>query len=192
MIGAAVLAAGRSTRFGANKLLQPLNGKPIVRRVVEAVLASRLEPVVVVTGHESERIKSVLATLPVTFADNPDYSTGLSSSLKRAVKALPDTCDGVMVILGDMPFVTQSLIDRLADCFAPGAGRGICVPVYRGQRGHPVVWARRFFPEILALEGDVGAKALMAQHQECVYELAVEDDGIHIDIDTKDDLTRHE
>ncbi len=189
MIAAIVLAAGRSTRFGANKLLQPLAGKAVLRHAVEAALGSQADPVIVVTGNESAVVKAVLAGLPVIFVDNPDFSTGLSSSLKCGVRNLPAGCEGVLVLLGDMPFVGPPIIDRLIGAFAPE--RAICVPVHRGRRGHPVLWARRFFAGLLALEGDAGAKQLMALHRDLVYELEVDDDAIHIDIDTKEDFMRH-
>lgn len=191
MIAAIVLAAGISSRFGANKLLQPLAGKAIIRHAVEAVLASQVDVVRVVTGSESDRVKAALAGQAVTFVDNPNFSTGLSSSLILGVKSVPENCDGALVVLGDMPFVPPLLIDRLVTSFAPTTGRAICVPVYRGRRGHPVLWARRFFAEILTLEGDTGAKQLMALHRDLVYELEVDDGAIHIDIDTTEDLKRH-
>ncbi|MDR3527964.1 MAG: nucleotidyltransferase family protein [Rhizomicrobium sp.] len=189
MIAAIVLAAGRSSRFGANKLLQPLDGKAIVRHAVEAVLASKVEAVLVVTGNESELVKAALARLPVTFADNPDFSTGLSSSLICGVRCLPPSCKAALIALGDMPFVTPAAINRLVDSFAHG--RAICVPVCAGRRGNPVLWGRRFFAEMLALGGDKGAKQLMALYSDLVYEVEVEDEAIHRDIDTPEDLSRH-
>jgi len=188
VIVAIILAAGRSTRFGANKLLHEIAGKTIIRQTVEAVLASKVEAVHVVTGNQGDLIRATLANLPIEFVDNPDFSTGLSSSLRRGVKSLPAGCSGGLVVLGDMPFVPSALIDRLIDSFAPQDGRAIGVPVCGGRRGHPVLWAQRFFPEMLMLEGDKGAKQLMASYKDCVYELAVEDDAIHRDIDTKEDL----
>lgn len=191
MIAAIVLAAGRSTRFGANKLLQPLGGKPIIRHTVEAIVASKVDAVRVVTGNDADLVKAALADLPITFVDNLDFSTGLSASLICGVKSLPMNCDGAVVVLGDMPFLRPGVVDGLIDSFAPEVGRAICVPVYQGRRGLPVLWARRFFPEILQLKGDAGAKQLMALHGDLVYELEVGDDGIHIDIDTPEDLNRH-
>jgi molybdenum cofactor cytidylyltransferase len=191
MITAIVLAAGCSTRFGANKLLQPQQGKAIIRKSVEAILASKVDAVCVVTGSASDLIKTALAGMPITFADNPDFSSGLSSSLKCGVKSLSVDCDGALIVLGDMPFIAPGIIDRLLASFAPEAGRAICVPVYQARRGHPVLWGKRFFPELLTLEGDQGAKQLMALHSDLVYELEVDDDAIHIDIDTKDDFNRH-
>ena len=190
-IAAVVLAAGLSSRMGTNKLLIQLAGKPLVRHSVEAAVASRAQSVIVVTGNNREEVEAALREINVKFVNNPEFSEGLSSSLKCGLKALPTECDGAMVLLGDMPFVTPALIDRLIAAFAPGLGRAICVPVAKGRRGNPVLWASRFFPEMLALEGDGGAKPLLARHRDLVCELEAADDGSLIDIDTPEALTAY-
>jgi len=106
------------------------------------------------------------------------------------IAALPADIDGAVICLGDMPRVTAALIDRLIDAFDPDAGRAICVPVYRGKRGNPVLWAARFFPEIDRLTGDVGARHLVAAHDSAVFEDACDDDGVLIDVDTPEILAR--
>ena len=189
-IAALVLAAGQSRRMGGtNKLLAAIDGVAMVKRAVDAALASRAEPVVVVTGHEPERIRRALAGLEVGFAHNPDYAAGLSASLKRGLAALPKGGDGVVVCLGDMPRVSAAQIDRLIAAFDPLEGRAICVPTVRGKRGNPVLWAGRFIPEMLELEGDVGAKHLIGQYPELVCEVAMTGDGPLLDIDTPAALT---
>jgi CTP:molybdopterin cytidylyltransferase MocA/NifU-like protein involved in Fe-S cluster formation len=191
-IGAVVLAAGLSARMGANKLLTPLWGKPVVRHAVEAAAASRAAPVVVVTGNNAEDVKAALTGLPVSFIENKEYTKGLSTSLKCGLRALPDDCDGAVILLGDMPLVAPSLIDGLIAAFDPSQGRAIVVPVRGGRRGNPVLWAKCFFPEMLALEGDMGAKGLMALHRGLVFELEAADDGPLIDIDAPDALAAYE
>jgi molybdenum cofactor cytidylyltransferase len=195
-IGAVVLAAGLSLRMGANKLLIPLGGKPLVRHAVEAAVASRATPVIVVIGNFGEEIQKTLCDLDVQFINNPDFSAGLSTSLKCGLRSLPGDCAGAAILLADMPRVTPMLIDALIAAFAPERGRAICVPVANGRRGNPVLWARRFFPEILALEGDSGAKALLDAHWDLVWELPATDDGPLFDIDTPEALAayinRHE
>ena len=189
-IAALVLAAGQSRRMGGtNKLLAAIDGVAMVRRAVDAALASRAEPVVVVTGHEPDRIRRALAGLEIDFAHNPDYAAGLSASLKRGLAALPKGGDGVVVCLGDMPRVSAAQIDRLIAAFDPLEGRAICVPTVRGKRGNPVLWASRFIPEMLELEGDVGAKHLIGQYPELVCEVAMTGDGPLLDIDTPAALT---
>ncbi|MBV9522677.1 MAG: molybdopterin-binding/glycosyltransferase family 2 protein, partial [Alphaproteobacteria bacterium] len=113
-IAGLVLAAGRSTRMGGpNKLLEEINGRPLVRIAAEQLLASHAKPVIVVTGHQRERLERALAGLPVRFVHNDDFAEGLSTSLKAGIKAVPAEVDGAIVTLGDMPQVSAKLIDRL-------------------------------------------------------------------------------
>jgi len=186
---ALVLAAGRSTRMGGpNKLLAEIGGKPLVRFVAEQALASRAAPVLVVTGHERAKVEAALAGLRVRFVHNPDYAAGLSTSLKAGLAALPAEADGAIVCLGDMPQVTAGLIDRMLDAFDPARGAFVVVPIIEGKRGNPVVWSRRFFPDLMALEGDVGARHLIAAHADAVAEVPVEDSAALTDVDTPDAL----
>ncbi|MDE0390519.1 MAG: NTP transferase domain-containing protein, partial [Rhodospirillales bacterium] len=188
-IAALVLAAGQSRRMGAlNKLLIEVDGEPMVRRVAAAALASRAAPVLVVTGHEAERVRAALDGLDVTFAHNPDYAEGMSSSLQRGVEALDPALDGAVVCLGDMPRTSSALIDRLIAGFNPLEGRAIGVPTYRGKRGNPVLWAARHFGEIRSLSGDVGARHLIGDHADAVYEVESPDHSVTIDVDTPEAL----
>jgi len=193
-IAALVLAAGLSSRMkmARSKLLQPVAGKPMIRHAVEAALASAANPVIVVTGNDKIGITGALDGLPVMIYENPDFSMGLSSSLKRGLKAVPEDCDGALVLLGDMPGVTAELIDRLIAAFDPSENRSICVPTHAGIRGNPVLWARAFFPEMLGLEGDSGARALLACHPGQVCEIEAGDDGPLTDIDTSEALAAYE
>ena len=188
-IAGLVLAAGRSTRMGGpNKLLEEINGKPLVRIVAEHALASRAKPVIVVTGHQRERVEHALAGLPVTFAHNPDFADGLSTSLKAGIKAVPADADGAIVTLGDMPQVSATLIDRLIAAFDPERGALVVIPTIEGKRGNPVLWARRFFSDLLAVEGDVGARHLISGYAEAVTEVPVEDASALTDVDTPEAL----
>jgi molybdenum cofactor cytidylyltransferase len=190
-IAALVLAAGQSRRMGrTNKLLAEVDGVPMVARVSRAVAESKSEPVVVVLGHEAERVRDCLGDLDVIFVDNPDYTEGLSTSLAAGLAALPGDVDGVVVCLGDMPRVRPGEIDRLISGFDLDEGRAICVPTHRGKRGNPVLWARRFFSEMAELRGDVGARHLIGEYAELVVEIEMEDDGVLVDVDTPDALTR--
>lgn len=191
-IAAVVLAAGLSSRMPENKLLAPLAGKPVLRHVVEAAMASRASPVVVVTGYAAAEVKAALTGLDVEFIENADYAKGLSESLKCGVKNVPPDCAGVVVLLGDMPLVTAGLIDGLIGSFEPAKGREICAPVHKGRRGNPVLWGRRFFPELLALTGDKGARRLIDLHADALSTLEVGDDASLVDIDTAEDLQRHQ
>jgi len=190
-IGAIVLAAGLSSRMGSNKLLAAVDGKPLVRHAAEAAGESAADPVVVVTGNAGDAVASTLHDLPLSTVKNPDFAKGLSTSLKSGLNALPDDCDGVVVLLGDMPDVSAALIDKLIAAFDPAEERTICVATRHGKRGNPVLWARRFFPEMLAIEGDVGAKHLMAQYGVLVCEVEAENDGPLTDIDTPEALAAY-
>ncbi len=189
-IGAIVLAAGQARRMGAiNKLMAEVDGVPMVVRAVVAALASRADPVVVVTGHEPERVRMALRGRRVLFAHNPSFAQGLSTSLGAGVAALPAGSDGVVVCLGDMPRVTAAHIDRLIAAFDPFEGRAICVPTWRGKRGNPALFARRFFAEMSELKGDVGAKHLIGDYEDLVAEVVMVDDGVMVDIDSPQALT---
>ena len=160
-IACIVLAAGRSSRMGPrNKLLEELGGRPIVRRTVEAALASRCRPVVVVTGHQAEAVEAALAGLESTIVHNPDFADGHGKLAEgRASPRCPTGLDGAIVALGDMPEVGPAHLDRMIAAFEPKEGRSIIVPVHEGRRGNPVLWSAELFPAMAALSGDVGARA---------------------------------
>jgi molybdenum cofactor cytidylyltransferase len=184
-VAAVILAAGRSTRMGGpNKLLAELGGKALVRIVTEQALASKAKDVIVVTGHQAEQVEKALQGLKVKFVRNPDFASGLASSVKTGIAAAPENADGAVVCLGDMPLIDAHLIDRLIEAFAPDRGNLIAVPVSDGRRGNPVLWSRRFFGELMTLDGDIGARHLIAKHGEAVAEVPVEGHGAFLDIDT--------
>jgi molybdenum cofactor cytidylyltransferase len=188
-IAAIILAAGRSTRMGGpNKLLAELGGKPLVRIVTEQVLASQASSVTVVTGHQAAEVEKALAGLKVKFVRNPDFIAGLASSVKTGIAAVPENADAALVCLGDMPQIDVRLIDRLIEAFAPDRGNLIAVPVSDNRRGNPVLWSRRFFDELMMLDGDIGARHLIARHAEAVAEVPVEGHGAFLDIDTPEAL----
>lgn len=187
-VAAVVLAAGRSRRMGgSNKLLADFAGKPLVRHAVEAALASRASPVIVVTGHMEPEIRAVLDGLDVRFVQNTDYAEGLSTSMRAGIAALPGECDGALFCLGDMPGITTALIDRLIDAFAPEKGRLIVVPTFEGKRGNPVLFSTRFRDAMSRIEGDVGARHLIGANAESVVEVAA-DMAALIDVDTPQTL----
>jgi len=187
---AVVLAAGRSRRMAPlNKLLVPdSKGVPMIARVVDTVLASRAKPVIVVTGHERERLEEALAGRPVLLAHAEDYAEGLSASLKAGLRAVPPEAEGIMVCLGDMPLVSAQILDRLIGAFDPEEGRAIVQPTYRGKQGNPMLWSREFLAEMLEITGDVGARHLAAQHADRLVEVEMADDAVLRDFDTTDAL----
>ncbi len=192
-IAAVVLAAGQSRRMGkVNKLLAEVDGKPMVAHVVESLQASQARPLAVVTGHDYAAVEAALPPsrkgAGFTLAHNPDYASGLSSSLRRGLAALPEDIDGVLVCLGDMPRISPAIVNRLIAAFNPLEGRAICVPTWQGKRGNPVLFAKRFFPEMQDIAGDTGARALIGEHAEVVCEVPIDDDAVLLDIDTPEAL----
>ncbi len=189
-VASLVLAAGQSRRMGPlNKLLAEIEGTPMVVRVVDAALESQAAPVLVVLGHEADKVRAALAGRDVRFAENPEFAEGLSTSLRHGVGALPDGIDGALVLLGDMPAIRPHHLDRLIAAFDPAEGRSICVPTTNGKRGNPVLWGAAYFHQLQEVAGDVGARHLIGEHAEDVCEVAIGDEAIFTDIDTPDALT---
>jgi molybdenum cofactor cytidylyltransferase len=189
-VAALVLAAGRSTRMGHNKLLAPVAGKPMVRHVAEAALASRARPVVAVTGHEAERVAQALDGLDCRLVHNGDYASGLGSSLGAGLRALPPEIDGAVICLGDMPGIAGRYIDALIEAFSPDAGRHVCVPVHGGRRGNPVLVGAALFGELMDLAGDRGARDIVATRPELVAEVPIDSAAVLEDVDSPEDLDR--
>jgi len=180
-IGAVVLAAGLSRRAGTvNKLLSPVNGKAMVRGVVDMLSALPIDPVVVVTGFEAPEIEESLSGCPVIFAHNASFAAGMGGSIGCGVAAMPDNVDGVLICLGDMPHVKASTIRKLIGVFED---KEICVPVKDGRQGNPVLFSRAFFPALKSIKGDKGGKSLIQDMHENVGLVAVDDAGIFIDHD---------
>jgi len=190
-IAAIVMAAGRSRRMAPhNKLLvTDQAGKPMIARVVDNVLSSNARPILVVTGHQAEQVEHALAGRPVRYVHAVDYGQGLAESLKAGIAAVPPECAGAIVCLGDMPLVTGRMIDRLLSMYDPDEGRMIVLPTFRGKQGNPMIWDRKFFPEILAITGDSGARFLVGKHAEKVAEVEMADDAVLRDFDTTESLS---
>ena len=189
---AVVLAAGRGTRMaGQNKLLAEIGGKPIVRRSVEAALASRASRVLVVTGHDDASVRDALRGLDVVTVHNPDYAEGLSTSLRKGIANVPAEMAAALIVLGDMPFVTPQLIDALSAAQEENPDALIVVPVYGGKRGKPVLWHRSLFAELQGIEGDKGARDLFSRYGRNLAELPTSDEAVLIDIDTSEALKRY-
>jgi len=190
-VGALILAAGSSRRMGAeNKLLADIGGKPMISHIANAVAGADVAGVTVVTGHEADLVKAALGDvgLEADCVHNPDYGDGLSTSLRAGVAALSDDLDGVVICLGDMPLVSSDDINKLIRAFDPIEGRAICVPVSGRKRGNPVLWAKSFLAEMAAVSGDVGARHILEQHADQVFEVPVTGEGVLMDIDTPERL----
>jgi molybdenum cofactor cytidylyltransferase len=187
-IAALLLAAGKSSRMGSNKMLAEIDGRPMVARTAQRLLSSRARPIIAVLGNMADAVGEALGKLPVERVLNPDFADGLSTSLKRGLAALPADIDGVIVCLGDMPLIAGRDLDRLIAAFNPLEGSAIVVPTRRGKRGNPILWSRQFFAEMMALSGDSGARRLIDEHANLVAEVEMDNDSVLIDIDTPDAL----
>ncbi len=182
MISAVLLAAGESKRMGQPKQLLPLGNKTLVEHALDNLLASRVGEVILVTGNQAENVVKKVGTRPVKVILNPDYRQGMSTSLKQGMTSIDKDAAAVMVVLADQPFIDAALINRLIDEFTRRS-KGIIVPVFKGKRGHPIIFAIKYRNELLELQGDAGAKSLLERHPGDVLEVPVASEHIHVDID---------
>ena len=190
-VAALVLAAGQSRRMGSvNKLLAAVDGAPMLARVVTEALDSSACAVHVVTGHERSSVEAVLAGRDVSLVHNSSFERGISTSIAAGLSSLPADVEGALICLGDMPAVSAEVLERIIAAFEPDQGAEVCVPTYRGKRGNPVLWSRRFFAEICRIRGDAGARHLIGEHSESVREVPIDDASILLDVDSPEALAR--
>ena len=172
---------------GSNKLLQAVDGVPMVLRAVNAALASKAASVTVVLGHEAEKVEALLAGRRVNLVHNPDFTQGMSTSLRSGIQALPGEAEAAVVLLADMPRISAMQVDRLIDAF-DSKQPAIVVPQRNGKRGNPILWPREFFAAMQAVSGDKGARGLLEEHPQRIHSIEMDDDAIHADVDTPEDL----
>jgi molybdenum cofactor cytidylyltransferase len=168
LIAAVLLAAGQSTRFGRQKLLEPWRGEPLVRKTARCFLEAGLRPLVVVVSADP-RLADALTGLALTTVENAHPEQGISSSIAIGLRALPEAADAALIGVGDQPYLTVDAIEQLLKAFSPGR---IVVPRWGDHRGNPPVFDRRFFPELLALDGDHGGQRVIMAHADAVTEVA--------------------
>ena len=187
-VAAVLLAAGRSTRMGANnKLLARFGGVPLVRRTARETIASGAAPVVVVLGHQAELVRSALDGLDLAVTENPDFASGLSGSLKTGIGRLPPEIDGALIVLADMPEVSASDLKRMIDAFARHHGGAIVRATHDGKRGNPVLLPRALFAEVERLTGDTGARHIVEASDLDTVEVEL-GRAASVDVDTPDAL----
>ncbi|MBO9127766.1 nucleotidyltransferase family protein [Rhizobium sp. 16-488-2a] len=183
-----VLAAGRSTRMGNfNKLFSKFGGVPLVRLSTTQGIATRQGSVIVVTGHMAAEVRNALTGLPVEFAHNSDYASGLSSSIRAALHAVPENCRGMLIHLADMPLVTEGHLTSLMDAFASSGGVAVVRATAFGAPGNPVVLPRSLFPALLTLDGDRGARHIISASGIPVIDVEI-GRAASVDVDTPEAL----
>jgi len=182
-----ILAAGQSLRMGkANKLLTKLDGKSFVRRVADSAIAADLDEIIVVTGHERKRIEEDLSGLSLGFTHNKNFADGLSTSLTAGIETLGAHIDAALILLADMPFVTEDIIRKIVTFYDSDHEERIIIPSCKGQRGNPVLWPKCYFGELVTLRGDQGARQLFKTYAQAIHivELGKE---VLFDIDTPEE-----
>src|SRR5277367_5737543 len=188
-IGAVILAAGTSSRMGEAKQLLRLGGSTLLDQVVHNLRGSRVAEIVIVLGHEAETIKQQTAVKNLKVVVNESYRQGMGTSLRAGLSALPSEVDAALIVLADQPFVRSATFDQIIDHYQQSNAQ-IVIPVYKGFRGNPVLLDRSVFPEVMALTGDIGCRAIFGNHLEGIAKVPVEDVGILLDLDSKDDVAR--
>jgi molybdenum cofactor cytidylyltransferase len=177
-----------SRRFGGeNKLLVRVGGIPVIRRTVRAYVEAGVTPVLIVVGHDTERVVQALADLDVQIVHNPAYRQGQSRALVYGLHALPPTAGAAVIGVGDQPLLRPEIIRGLVARFVQDRVP-IVAPRYAGSRGNPVLFERSLFPELLAIEGDQGGRPVIQQHADRVLWLDVDDPHSGLDLDTVQDL----
>ena len=181
-----VLSAGESERMGKPKLLLPLGESTILEQTIDNFLNSKVNDVIVVVGDRAEEMTSLIASRAVKVAVNPLYRQGMSTSIVTGLTLTSDKTQAVMLALADQPFIDTQTINHLIEAFST-QNKGIAIPVYQGRRGHPVIFAIKYKEELLSLKGDIGGRQIIEQHPDDILEVAVNCEGINIDIDTYED-----
>jgi molybdenum cofactor cytidylyltransferase len=189
-LAAVILAAGASRRYqGGNKLMADLGNGPLIRIVAQNVLRNRLEDVIVVTGSDNRSVETALVGLPLRFVHNENWQTGIGGSIALGVSSVAPSADGAFIVLGDTPFVTGELLESLGENFDRAHGKSIVFPVLPdGAQRNPVLWPRAFFPQLIDLTGDAGAKPLLTRYASHCVAVGGFPKAVFRDIDTPDDL----
>ncbi len=186
-----ILAAGQSKRMShVNKLLLTIGNKTMIEKVINMACKSIANSNVIVLGHENKELEKFV-NKDFIIAKNNDYKKGLSTSVKKGISALPDDCDAAIILLGDMPKITSRLINDLIKAYAPNKNKHIVTPSYNGKRGNPILIGRKFFPDILNLKGDMGAKNILTQNKDVILNLPQKNNSSMIDIDTNKDFKKY-
>lgn len=186
-ISGIILAAGLSTRMGEPKQLLPFRGSTIIETVIDNLLGSKLNEVIVVIGHEAKKIQAHIQHKPVKVVFNPDYQEGMLTSAQHGVGSISASADAFAMTLVDLPLITPDLVDMVIDAYVQSAG-GIAVPSYNYRRGHPVIFDRGYADQILGLdENSGGVRSLYKKYADDIHYVTVDTDRVLTDIDYRED-----
>ena len=192
MISAILLAAGESKRMGRPKQMLAWKGKTLLRHVLENLIHSTVDEIILVLGHEAEAIQKSLTEFQIKIVINPDYQQGMASSLRQGLLAMDPGSEAFLVVLADQPGIDPEIINQIIHKFQRAdPRRGIARPVYRGLQGHPVLISVRYLQEALQLQGDVGARQILMNHPEDILEIEADQEGILKDIDTHEEYQKY-
>lgn len=188
IVSAILLAAGESRRMGElNKLELPVNGVPLLRRTAETLLASNLKEIVVVLGHQAEKVREILEGLPLHIVENEAYREGQMTSVYKGLLSLSKICDGVMICLSDQPLLEVDDVNVLIEAFGQRSHGSILVPTFKGQRGNPIVFDYQHRQGILNGERNLGCKKLIEKNPQQVCSFEMDSKHVVIDLDTPED-----
>ncbi len=186
-ISGIILAAGLSTRMGEPKQLLPFRDSTIIETVIDNLLGSKLSEVIVVVGHEADKIQTRIQHKPVKIVFNPDYQDGMLTSAQYGVGSISASADAFAMTLVDLPLITPDLVDMVIDAYVQAEG-GIAVPSYNYRRGHPVIFDRRYADDILGLdENSGGVRSLYKKYADDIHYVTVDTDRVLTDIDYRKD-----
>ena len=188
-ISAILLGAGESKRMGANKLLLPWGKKTVLTHCADALIQSMVKEVIVVLGDRTKILKNQLRGRKVKVIMNPHYRRGMSTSIRKGIRAIDPNSHGILIALGDMPFLGSRTVNSLIRTFSQGKGT-IVVPSFRGRKGHPVIFHRKYEKELLQLKEDVGGKSIIESHPGEVRLVQIRSEGVIKDIDTWKDYKK--
>jgi molybdenum cofactor cytidylyltransferase len=191
-VGAVVLAAGSSSRMGEPKQLLPLADNTVLGRTLENLLVAKVDEIVLVLGSSAQTIRQRIADSPIKrlkFFLNPEYAQGMATSLRVGLAGLDGNTDAALIVLADQPFIRTETFDRIMDQYRHSEAQ-IVIPMFQGSRGNPVLLDRSVFHEVMALCGDIGCRAIFGNHLDEIIKVEVNDIGVLLDIDNKEDYER--